>query len=71
MSSHLAIVDGDGIPLWLLEPTMENLQRNVRIGWMQPLVPCIVIREHPNGTCLIVYDGIVAFAVTECMFELR
>jgi len=70
MSAYLAIVDEDGIPLWMLEPTQENVQRNTRIGWMDPYVPCIVMIEYPNGTCLIVYDGIIAFAVTECLFEV-
>ncbi len=70
MSSYLAIVDGEGIPLWRLEPTMDNLSLNVRIGWMEPLVPCVVILERANGTCLVAYDGIIAFAVTECLFEV-
>jgi len=68
--SYLAFVDGEGIPLWSLEPTMENLPRNTRIGWMYPHIPCVVILERDNGTCLIAYDGTLAFAVTECLFEV-
>jgi hypothetical protein len=70
VSSYLAIVEDDGIPLWMLEPTMENVQRNVRVGWMEPFVLCVVMVEHLNGTCLVAYDGIVAFAVTACLFEV-
>lgn len=70
MASYLAIVDDEGIPLWMLEPTMENVQRNTVVGWMDPFIFCVVLIEHVNGTCLVVYDGIVAFAVTECLFEL-
>jgi hypothetical protein len=70
MSSHLAICDGDGLPLWMLEPTRENVPMNTLIGWMDPYVPCVVVLERRNGTCLVAYDGIIAYAVTECLYEV-
>jgi len=70
MSSHLAICDEDGLPLWRLEPTMENISQNELVVVMTPFVPCIVILERHNGTCIVAYDGVVAFAVTECLYEL-
>ncbi len=49
---------------------MENIARNVLIVWMDPYVPCIVIIDYSNGTSLVAYDGVLAFAVTECLYEV-
>jgi len=71
MLAHLAICDGDeGIPLWELVPTTDNITYNVMIGWLEPHEPCVVLMESTDGTCLVVFDGIVAYAVTACLYEI-
>jgi hypothetical protein len=71
VAAHLAICEGDdGIPLWALHPTVENVPRNKVIGWMDPYVLCIVLVDYEDGTSLVAYDGILSYAVTGCLFEV-
>lgn len=71
MNPHLAICEGeDGIPIWSIPPTMQNISSNKLIGWLAPFDPCIILIDHKNGTSLVIYDGVVAYAVTECLIEL-
>lgn len=69
--SHLAICEGDdGIPLWLLLPLPENVPFNTLIAWLDPYEPLVVVMDRDDGTSLVLHDGLVAYAVTECLIEL-
>lgn len=71
MSAHLAICEGDdGIPLWALHPTVENVPTNKVLKWLAPYDLCIVLIDYHDRTSLIVYDGVLAYAVTECLIEV-
>ena len=70
-SSYLAICEGDdGIPLWREPPTRENIPRNVVVAWLLPYDPCIVVYDREDETSLVVHAGVIAFAVTACLFEV-
>ncbi len=71
LHAHLAICDGDdGIPLWEIEPTVDNIPRNTIVGRLEPYEPCVVLHELDNGTCVVAFDGLLAYAVTECLYEI-
>lgn len=69
--SYLAIVEGDdGIPLWRDHPTRENIPTNSVVIWLKPYSPCIVVMDYEDETSLVIYEGLVCFAVTACLFEI-
>lgn len=69
--SHLVMCIGDdGIPLWAIAPTPTNIPHNVVVAFLEPYEPCILLFEMENGTCLVAFNGFLAFAVTECLVEL-
>jgi hypothetical protein len=69
--AHLAMCEGDdGIPLWSVAPTIANIPRNVVVTFLEPYEPCVILLEMDDGTCLVAFNGFLAFAVTECLVEL-
>lgn len=71
MAAWLGVCEGDvGIPLWTLNPTPENVPRNTLVKHLEPYQPCIVLVDYHDGTSLVAYDGIIAYAVTECLVEV-
>lgn len=70
--SYLAIVEGDdGIPLWRIPPTRDNIPINTVVVWLEPYDPLIVVMNNEDdGTSLIIHDGAIAYAVTACLFEV-
>lgn len=68
--SWCAVSDGNGIPLWSMPPHMSNVMVNTLVGWLEPLSVCIVVFEDPSGTCLVIHDGSIAYAVTECLIKV-
>lgn len=71
-STYLAICEGDnGIPLWSIVPTIQNISRNTTITFLEPHELCVILFEYDNGTCLVVYNGFLAFAVTECLIKVK
>ena len=70
-TSYLAICEGDdGIPLWKLPPTRENIPVNAVVVWLPPYHACIVVHDQDDETSLVVHDGHIAYAVTACLFEI-
>jgi hypothetical protein len=68
MLAYLAFCEGEeGIPLWNIAPTINNITRNVTTGWLEPYVLCAVILSYEDGTCLITHEGKLAYAVTACL----
>ncbi len=70
--SYLAIVEGDdGIPLWRIPPTRDNIPINTVVVWLEPYDPLVVVMDNEDdGTSLVIHDGAIAHAVTACLFEV-
>jgi hypothetical protein len=56
--------------LWLIAPTMSNISRNVVVTFLEPYELCVILFEKDDGTCLVAFNGFLAFAVTECLVEI-
>ncbi len=70
--SYLAICDGDddGIPLWSMRPTRDNVPVNTVVGQLRPYRVCVIVMDHADGTSLAAHDGVLAYVVTACLFEV-
>jgi hypothetical protein len=60
----------DGIPLWQLAPNIKNIPHNLVVTYLESYEPCVILFEMNDGTCLVAFNGYLAFAVTECLVEL-
>lgn len=70
-SIHLAKCEGDnGIPLWSIAPTIDNISKNISVTFLEPHELCIILFEIDNGTCFVTFNGFLAYAVTECLVKL-
>ncbi len=69
--AHISMCEGDeGIPLWVNEPTIDNIPYNIVAAWLNPYVYCVTVLCKHNGTSLVIHDGIIAYAVTECLIKV-
>lgn len=69
--THLVICEGDdGIPLWEIAPIITNITHNNILFFLEPYEICILLTEMNDGTCLLAHNGIIAFAVTECLTKI-
>jgi hypothetical protein len=67
--SYLAICEEEGIPLWKSPPTLKNISNNVVIIFLDPYCVCVVIMDYEDDTSLVAYNGMLAYAVTQCLVE--
>ena len=66
--SNIKFCQGDdGVPLWKNAPTPKNIPHNIVIEWLHPYELCVVLQDYKNGTSLIAFNGIICYAVTECL----
>ncbi len=71
MNSYIAMQKGDDwIPLWKIQPSIANILHNRVICFLQTNESCIVLFENDNGTCLVCFNGIMAYAVTACLTKI-